>query len=110
MVPELGSLRAELRSAGVFEHRELRSWLKLGFMLAGVAGSLVAIWLLGFWSVFVFVPICAVFATAAAMVGHEGSHRSFSASPARNAIVKYLAFPLFSGLGSLYWQNKHDRL
>lgn len=108
--PELGSLRAELRAAGVFEHRELQSWLKLGFLLAGVGASLFGIWMFGFWSVFVFVPVCAIFATAAAMVGHEGSHRSFSASPTRNSIVKYLAFPLFSGLGSMYWHNKHDRL
>jgi fatty acid desaturase len=27
-----------------------------------------------------------------------------------SAIVKYLAFPLFGGLGSLYWHEKHDRL
>jgi fatty acid desaturase len=44
------------------------------------------------------------------MLGHEGSHRSFSASPARNALLTHLVFPLFSGLGALYWRNKHDRL
>ena len=45
-----------------------------------------------------------------AMLGHEGSHRSFSASPFRNALLAYLTFPLFGGLGSLYWRHKHDRL
>ena len=108
--PELGSLRAELRIAGVFEHCEARSWLKLLFLLSGVAASLAGIALLGFWSAFIFVPTCAVFATATAMLGHEGSHKSFSRSPFRNAVMTYLAFPLFGGLGSLYWHNKHDRL
>jgi fatty acid desaturase len=107
-IPELGSLRAELRAAGLFEHRELQSWLKLAFLLCGVAGSLVGIALLGAWSTLFLVPVCAVFATATAMMGHEGSHRSFSRSPVRNAIMKYMTFPLFSGLGSLYWHDKHD--
>ena len=108
--PELGSLRAELRDAGVFESRELQSWLKLLFLFAGVASCLYGVWALGPWSAFFLVPICAVFATAAAMTGHEGSHKSFSKSPTRNAVLTYLAFPLFSGLGSLYWREKHDRL
>ena len=108
--PELGSLRAELRDAGVFEHRELQSWLKLLFLFAGVASCLYGMWALGPWSAFVFIPIAAVFATAAAMTGHEGSHKSFSRSPTRNSILTYLSFPLFSGLGSLYWREKHDRL
>jgi fatty acid desaturase len=108
--PELGSLRAELRSAGMFEHRELRSWLKLAFLFGGVGVSLAGIAVFGCWSIFVCVPVCAVFATAAAMMGHEGSHRSFSKSPFRNSVMTYLAFPLFAGLGSLYWHNKHDRL
>jgi fatty acid desaturase len=107
---ELGALRAELRAAGVFEPRELRSWLKLGFLLAGVAGSLVGIWAFGFWSAFLFIPVAAVFATAAAMLGHEGSHKSFSSSPFRNSVIAHFAFTLFSGLGTSYWHNKHDRL
>src|SRR6185295_1343641 len=41
--PELASLRAELRAAGLFEHREVRSWLKLGVLLSGLAASFVMI-------------------------------------------------------------------
>lgn len=108
--PELGSLRLELRAAGVFEHRELRSWIKLGVLLAGIAGCLVALASTGWWLGFVALPVAAVLATSMAMFGHEGSHRSFSASPARNAVVAYFAFPMFSGLGTLYWKEKHDRL
>ncbi|HTL35056.1 MAG TPA: acyl-CoA desaturase, partial [Kofleriaceae bacterium] len=95
--------------AGVFEHRELRSWCKLAVLLGVVFGSLAALAYLGAWSAWFLIPIASVFATAAAMLGHEGSHRSFSASPARNALLVYLVFPLFSGLGALYWKNKHDR-
>ena len=109
-LPELGSLRAELRAAGLFEHRELRSWLKLLFLLSVVAACLVSIAMFGPWAAIVAIPVAAVFATATAMLGHEGSHRSFSRSPLRNAILVHLVFPLFGGLGALYWHNKHDRL
>lgn len=110
MAVEMGSLRAELRIAGVFEYRELRSWLKLGAMVAALAGCLVGIAFTGWAGALLFVPIAGVLATSIAMFGHEGSHRSFSKSPTRNAILCYFAFPLFSGLGALYWRNKHDRL
>lgn len=109
-LPDLGSLRAELRAAGVFEHRELRSWLKLAFLFGVVAACLVGIALGGWTAALILVPVAAVFSTSAAMLGHEGSHRSFSRSPRRNAFVAYLAFPLFSGLSALYWRDKHDRL
>lgn len=109
-VPELGSLRAELRAAGVFEHRELRSWLKLGLFAVGIAACLTAMAVFGPWAAIPAIPIAAVLCTAMAMLGHEGSHRSFSASPFRSALLTYLAFPLFGGLGSLYWRHKHDRL
>jgi fatty acid desaturase len=109
-VPELGSLRAELRAAGVFEHRELASWLKLAGFAAGIAACFVAMAMLGPWAAIPGIPIAAVLCTSTAMLGHEGSHRSFSASPFRDALLTYLTFPLFSGLGALYWRHKHDRL
>jgi fatty acid desaturase len=110
MGAELGSLRAELRIAGVFTHREARSWIELIGMFAALAGCLVGVALLGWVAALALVPVGAVLATSIAMMGHEGSHRSFSSSPMRNAILTYIAFPLFSGLGALYWHNKHDRL
>ena len=110
MSPELGSLRNELREAGVFEYSELRSWLKIFALLAGVAGCLYGIAVMGILGAILLVPICAVLCTAIAMFGHEGSHRSFSTSAARNAFVAYFTFPLFGGLSSLYWREKHDRL
>ena len=109
-LPALSTLRAELREAGVFEPRELRSWLKLGFLLSVVALCLTSIYLFGWVAAFAAIPVAAVFATAAAMTGHEGSHKSFSSSPFRNHLVTYLVFPLFAGLGALYWRQKHDQL
>jgi fatty acid desaturase len=109
-LPELGGLRGELREAGVFEHCEPRSVLKLVVLLAGAAACLVGMNLLGAWSAWFLIPVCGVLCTSVAMLGHEGSHRSFSASPVRNAVLTYFAFPLFSGLSHLYWRNKHDRL
>ena len=109
-LPELGTLRSELRAAGLFEHCELRGWLKLALFVAGTAACFVAMAVLGAWAASFAIPIAAVLCTSAAMLGHEGSHRSFSASPVRNALLAYLAFPLFSGLGLLYWRNKHDQL
>ncbi|HEY4060098.1 MAG TPA: acyl-CoA desaturase [Kofleriaceae bacterium] len=109
-VPSLGSLRAELQAAGLFRHRELRNWGKGLFLLAVVAACLAGMSHYGWLSSLIFVPIASVFSTAFAMMGHEGSHRSFSASPARNAGLAYLAFPIFSGLSLMYWREKHDRL
>ena len=108
--PELGDLRAELRAAGVFEFREVRTWFKLGAMAIALAACLVTIALAGWLVAVPLVPVCAVLCTSIAMLGHEGSHRSFSASPARNAFIVHLVFPLFGGLSSLYWHDKHDRL
>jgi fatty acid desaturase len=108
--PKLGTLRIELAEAGLFEHRELRSWGKLAVLVAAIAGGLTAIAMVGWWIAILLVPILAVLCTATAMFGHEGSHRSFSASPARNELVAYFAFPLFGGLSTLYWREKHDRL
>src|SRR5262245_1641715 len=102
-LPELGTLRAELRAAGVFEHRELRSWLKLAFLFFVVALCIASMVVFGPIAAIPAIPVAAVFCTAIAMCGHEGSHRSFSKSPFRNALNVYLTFPLFSGLGSLYW-------
>jgi len=107
---QLRELRVELREAGAFEHCEIRSWLKLGVLLGALAGCLVAIAVFGVWGALFAIPLASVLATSTAMLGHEGSHRSFSASPLRNAILVYVTFPLFSGLSSLYWRNKHDRL
>ena len=108
--PELGALRADLRAAGVFEHAELRSWLKLGALLSVLAACLVSIAWGGLWFAFGAVPIAAVCATSAAMLGHEGSHRSLSTSPVRNALLVHVTFPLLSGLSAAFWRNKHDRL
>jgi fatty acid desaturase len=109
-LPELGELRSELRAAGVFEHAELRSWGKLVVLGAALAVCLAAIARFGVLAALVVVPAAGVISTAIAMMGHEGSHRSFSKSAWRNQVLVYLTFPLFSGLGLLYWRNKHDRL
>src|SRR4051812_15371367 len=103
--PKLGTLRIELAAAGVFEHRELRSWGKLSILLVAIAAGLTAIALVGWWIAIPLVPILAVLCTATAMLGHEGSHRSFSTSPVRNGLMSYIAFPLFSGLSTLYWHD-----
>ena len=109
MSAELGGLRAELRAAGAFETRELRSWFKLAFLAALLTGSLLLLARFGWAAAAISIPVAGACCTAIAMLGHEGSHRSFSKSPTRNAFLVYLVFPLFSGLGSLYWRDKHDR-
>lgn len=108
--PELGSLRAELRAAGVFHHREARTWGLLAVLLTAIGAGLTAIALTNIWVACAIVPVLAVLCTSTAMLGHEGSHRSISASPARNNLLMYVAFPLFCGLSALYWREKHDRL
>jgi fatty acid desaturase len=109
-VPDLGTLRAELRAAGVFEPREARNWAKLVVLLSCVAGCLIGIAHAPWWGVTLLIVAAGVFCTSVAMLGHEGSHKSFSRSAARNTILQYVTFPLFSGLSALYWREKHDRL
>ena len=109
MSVELGSLRAELLAAGAFETRELRSWGKLVFLLAILAGCLFGLATTRTLAAPLWIVAAGVCCTSIAMLGHEGSHRSFSRSPTRNALLVYLTFPLFSGLGALYWRDKHDR-
>jgi fatty acid desaturase len=106
---ELGSLRAELAAAGVFESRELSSWVKLLALATALAGCLLGLGGSGWPGALLWIPAAAVCCTSIAMLGHEGSHRSFSRSPVRNAVLVYLTFPLFTGLGALYWRDKHDR-
>jgi linoleoyl-CoA desaturase len=103
-------LRARLTQARVFDHRELASWLKLTLMLGVVGAALAGVVALPWWASLVLIPIAAVAAATAAMLGHEGSHHSFSTSNARNAVLAHIAFPLFSGLGVLYWRHKHNGL
>src|SRR5262245_44480352 len=109
MRAQLSSLRAELRDAGVFEHRELRSWLELAAMVVVLVACFVAMARFGWIAWLIALPIATVLSTSIAMLAHEGSHRSFSASPTRNALLVYLVFSLFGGLGALYWRHKHDR-
>jgi fatty acid desaturase len=56
-----------------------------------------------------WIVLAGVCCTSISMLAHEGSHRCFSKSPTRNAFLVYLVFPLFGGLGALYWRDKHDR-
>ncbi|HEY0191384.1 MAG TPA: acyl-CoA desaturase [Kofleriaceae bacterium] len=108
--PELGGLRAELRASGCFEHHELRTWLKLVVLGSALAATLVAMHRQSLGVAIALVPVAGLFATSLAMMGHEGSHKSFSRSAWRNTLLTHLMFPLFSGLGALYWKNKHDKL
>jgi fatty acid desaturase len=75
-----------------------------------VIGSLFAIAYGPWWMITIAVFTGAIFGTSTAMLGHEGSHRSFSKSPTRNSLLMYLTFPFFCGLSALYWREKHDRL
>src|ERR1051325_397201 len=101
-------LRTELQEAGVFRHHALAGGGKAALLLAGTAVCLAGTILGPLWLGFILIPFASLFATTAAMFGHEGRHRSFSASPRRNAILNYITFPLLTGLGATFWKNKHD--
>jgi fatty acid desaturase len=101
-------LRAELTAAGVFRHHEAAGWAKVGLLMTGIALCLAGTIVGPTWLAFLLIPIASVFATTVAMFGHEGSHRSFSASPRRNAVLNHITFPLLTGLSAMYWRHKHD--
>ena len=105
---QMRALRDELTAAGVYRHHEAASWTKLAILL-GVLGLAITATVLGPpVLLLVTIPVAAVVAAAAAMLGHEGSHRSFSASPWRNALLNHITFPLLAGLSASYWKHKHD--
>jgi fatty acid desaturase len=107
---EIRELRTELRSRGLFEPRAMSTSIKLLSMLATFAALTAAVILLPTWCAFFLVPLAAVPAVTAAMIGHEAAHGSFSRSKTVNELMLHLMFPLFSGLGALHWKNKHNRL
>jgi fatty acid desaturase len=107
---EINELRTELRSRGLFEPRAVSTSIKLLSMLAAFAALSAAVILLPAWCAVFLVPLAAVPAVTAAMVGHEAAHGSFARSKAVNELMLHLLFPLFSGLGALHWKNKHNRL
>ena len=107
---DLRDLRSELTASGAFDHRTGRTWVKLVLLLVAMAGTLVLAALLPWWCALLLVPLAAVPATTAAMIGHEAAHGSFSASKRHNEVVLHLVFPLFGGLGAQYWKNKHNHL
>jgi fatty acid desaturase len=106
----LGELRAELTAAGVFDHATGAALGKFALMLAALAALLTAAALTSWWWSLALIPLAAVPAATAAMVGHEAAHGSFSRSRRKNDLMLNLAFPLLTGLGALHWKNKHNVL
>lgn len=105
---EIRALRHELNQAGVFERRATQTTLKLLFFLV-TAGTLIALTtMVPLWGVALLLPPTAFFLAAAAMVGHEGGHRSFSTKTAANETLYHLLFPLMGGLGAMQWKDKHN--
>jgi fatty acid desaturase/RNA polymerase-interacting CarD/CdnL/TRCF family regulator len=107
---ELQVLRGELVANGMFEHRTAETAMKLVLLLLALGAVLAGIVLLPWWCGLFLVPLAAVPAVTAAMIGHEAAHGSFAASPRNNELVLHLVFPLFGGLGAQYWKHKHNHL
>ena len=107
---DLRALRSELTANGLFEHRTAATLAKLGILLCALVAALAAVAILPWWWALGLVPLAAVPATTAAMIGHEAAHGSLSASRWQNDLVLHAVFPLFGGLGAQYWKHKHNHL
>ncbi len=107
---DLQVLRTALTQSGVFEHRTAQTWVKLVVTLLAMGIVLGLIAVLPWWCALWLVPLAAVPAVTAAMVGHEAAHGSFASSKTHNEVVLHLVFPLFGGLGAQYWKHKHNHL
>lgn len=105
---DLRALKQALAEAGAFDRHEARSWAKAGLLFGAFVALVVAIAVLPWWVGVGLVPLAVVPAVSAAMIGHEGGHRSFSGSRFRNELLLHLAFPVFGGLSALYWKHKHN--
>lgn len=106
----LRTLRERLRAAGLFERRELRTWLELTALLAVFAAATAGVAAFGLPVAILLVPVAAVALTSAAMLGHEGGHRALSKSRLRNELMLHLTFPLIGGMSARYWKHKHNVL
>ena len=107
---DLQALRGELTASGLFEHRTSATLAKLALLLLALAATLAGVALLPWWCALGLVPLAAVPAVAAAMIGHEAAHGSLSASRRQNDLILHAVFPLFGGLGAQYWKHKHNHL
>lgn len=103
-------LRAELKAAHVFEHRERSGWIKLALMLAALLACCTGIALGPTWAWLLLVPAAALATTTATLIGHEGSHGSFSGKSRQNQLLVHLTLPAFAGISGLYWKHKHNGL
>jgi fatty acid desaturase len=103
-------LRAELKAAHVFEHRERQGWLKLATMLTLLLVCCVGMAYSPSWTWLLWVPLAALATTTATLIGHEGSHGSFSSSGRSNQLLVYITLPLFAGISGMYWKHKHNGL
>ena len=103
-------LRAELKAAGVFEHRPRSSWTKLALMLAVTLACCAGIAFGPVWAWLLLVPAAALATTTATLIGHEGSHGSFSSRSGENQLLVHIVLPLFAGISALYWKHKHNGL
>src|SRR5690606_36108241 len=106
----LRELRGELTRAGVFERRELPTWLEMAALMAIFAAATAGVATFGLPVALVLVPIAALSLTSAAMLGHEGGHRALSKSRFRNGLMLHLAYPLLGGMSARYWKHKHNVL
>lgn len=103
-------MRRELAAAGAFDPRPTTGWIKFICMLAACAAITAVIVVAPWWVAVFAVPLAAIPAASAAMIGHEAAHGSFSRSKRQNALMLHLAFPLLTGLGASHWKNKHNHL
>ena len=105
---DIRSLRFEIAQAGLFERREAATTGKLVLFLAMAFGLIALHTQLPLWGTVLLLPVTAFFLSAAAMIGHEGGHRSFSRSSFRNDLVYHFLFPMLGGLSALQWKDKHN--
>lgn len=105
---DLRALRHELTAAGLFERRQGPTTLKLVFFLTVAFGLLALHTVMPLWGTVLVLPVTAFFFCAAAMIGHEGGHRSFSSSPLGNELMYHFLFPFLGGLSALQWKDKHN--
>jgi fatty acid desaturase len=105
---EAAALRRTLSEAGAFAHHTAASTAKLVVLLSAVAAMGALAMQLPVYLALPLVGIAALCLSSAAMIGHEGGHRSFARRPWQNELVIHLVFALMGGLGVLHWKHKHN--
>ncbi len=104
------ALTRQVQEAGLLRRAYGYYWTKLIAVTVLGVGLAVAFALIGdTWWQMVTAVVLALLMTQAAFLGHDAAHRQIFKSGKWNEWVSLVVISLFVGMGSAWWQRKHNK-